>query len=194
MKPLVKICGITNVSDALCAVEYGADMLGLIFAESPRSVNIESAELIALKLSGKVKLVGVFAEYDTDIISEVCRKIDLDLLQIYFPSQNFLEPKTPVKIIRSYWIKSTVDLNKIDFQKALLDFKHVPEFLHGSSDELKKYDYSNTILAGGLNCGNVTEVINRFQPFGIDVASGVESSPGIKDKEKLKEFIGMVKK
>lgn len=194
MKPLVKICGITSVSDALCAAEYGADMLGLIFAESPRSINYKSAELIVSKLSGKVKFVGVFAEYDIAIINEICNKIDLDMLQIYFPAQNSPEPKTSVKIIRSYWIKSELDLRTIDIQKALLDFKQAPEFLNGSSDELMKYDFSSTILAGGLNCGNITEVINRFQPFGVDAASGVESSPGIKDKEKLKEFISKVKK
>jgi phosphoribosylanthranilate isomerase len=191
MPAKVKICGITSLEDALLALKLGADMLGLIFAESPRRVSMTTATDITLRLSGKIVLVGVFSDPEDPRISEVCERVNLDMLQIYFSDNvnGFL--RYPVPVLRSYWISENTDISKIQRAGSLLDFKKAPRLFESCVSE--NADMSETILAGGFDAANVGHIVKTLNPLGVDVASGVESEPGRKDKDKLERFIRKVK-
>lgn len=191
MPAKVKICGITNLEDALLTYELGADMLGLIFAESPRRVSIATATDIALRLSGEIALVGVFSDPEDPRISEVCEKVKLDMLQIYFPDKVNGSSVYPLPVLRAYWINENTDITKIERDGSLLDFKKAPRLLDLCASE--NIDMSDTFLAGGFDCENVDRVLKTLNPLGVDVARGVESEPGRKDKDKLEQFIRKVK-
>ncbi|MEE9555447.1 MAG: phosphoribosylanthranilate isomerase [candidate division Zixibacteria bacterium] len=191
MPTKVKICGITNLEDALLSYQLGADMLGLIFAESPRRVSITAAADIASRLSGKIVLIGVFSDPEDPFISEVCEEVKLDMLQLYFPENANGFSSYLLPVLRSYWINENTDVSKIKMAGSLLDFKKAPRLLGLCASE--NIDMSETILAGGLNCENVGRIVKTFKPNGVDVARGVESEPGRKDKNKLEQFIQKVK-
>ncbi len=191
MSAKVKICGIKSLEDALLSYRLGADMLGMIFAESPRKVSISTAADIALRLSGKVVLVGVFSDPEDPHISEVCEKAKLDMLQIYFSESVNGFSGYPLPVLRSYLINENTDISEIERAGSLLDFKKAPRLLGLCASE--NIDMSETILAGGLNCGNVGRILKTLNPLGVDVARGVESEPGRKDKDKLEQFIRKVK-
>ncbi len=191
MPASVKICGITNLDDALLTYELGADMLGLIFAESPRKVSISTAADIALQLSGKIVLVGVFSDPKDPDIREVCDSVKLDMLQIYFADKVNGSSGYPLPVLRAYWINENTDIIKIERTGSLLDFKKAPRLLELCASE--NIDMSDTILAGGFDCENVSRVLKTLNPLGVDVARGVESQPGRKDKDMLEQFIRKVK-
>lgn len=191
MPAKVKICGITNLEDALLSYELGADMLGMIFAESPRSVSISMAADIALHLSGKIVLVGVFSDPDDPHTNEVCDKVKLDMLQIYFGEGLNGFPSYPLPILPSYWVNENTDISKIELAGSLLDFKKAPRLLELCASE--NIDMSETFLAGGFDCENVDRVMKNLNLLGVDVARGVESEPGRKNKDKLEQFIRKVK-
>ena len=187
----VKICGITNLKDALLSYKLGADMLGMIFAESPRKVSIATAADIALRLSGKIVLVGVFSDPDDPLINEVCERAKLDILQLYLPDNTNGRPDYHIPVLQSYWINESTDISNIKMAGSLLDFKKAHRLLGLCVS--KNIDMSETILAGGLDCENVSRIVNTFKPLGVDVARGVESEPGRKDVDKLERFIQQVK-
>ncbi len=191
MPAKVKICGITKLEDALLTYELEADMLGLIFAESPRKVSISMAADIALHLSGKIVLVGVFSDPDDPQIGEVCERIKLDMLQIYFSEGLNGFPSYPLPILPSYWVNENTDISKIELAGSLLDFKKAPRLLDLCASE--NIDMSDTFLAGGFDCENVDRVLKTLNPHGVDVARGVESQPGKKDRDMLEQFIRKVK-
>ena len=191
MPATVKICGITNLGDALRSYKLGADMLGLIFAESSRRISITTATDIALRLSGKIVLVGVFSDPEDPRINEVCEKVKLDMLQIYFGEGVNGIPSYPLPILPSYWVNKNTDISKIERSGSLLDFKKAPRLLDLCASE--NIDMSETFLAGGFDCENVDRVLKILNPLGVDVARGVESQPGMKDEDKLEQFIRKVK-
>ena len=191
MPARVKICGITNLEDALLTYELGADMLGLIFAESPRKVSISMAADIASHLSRKVVLVGVFSDPEDPNIREVCDRVKLDMLQIYFGENVNGFSGYPLTVMPSYWINEKTDISKIERAGSLLDFKKAPRLLELCASE--NIDMSDTFLAGGFDCENVDRVLKALNPLGVDVARGVESQPGRKDKDMLEQFIRKVK-
>lgn len=187
----VKVCGITSVADALLSCELGADLLGLIFANSPRRISVRTAAEISMRLSGKIALVGVFSDPDDPGIIEVCERAKLDMLQIYFPDKSNGFLSYPLPVLPSYWITEETDISRIERTGSLLDFKGAPGLLE--SCEVGKMDMSETILAGGFNIENVGRIVETLNPLGVDVARGVESEPGKKDRDKLERFIRAVK-
>ncbi len=191
MTAAVKICGITNIEDAVLCYNMGADMIGMIFAESPRRISISTASQIASRLAGKITIVGVFSDPEDRSIEEVRENVELDMLQIYFPENENGDLEYPIPVLRSYWIKEDSDLSVIDKSGALLDFKKAPKLL--KSCGLSGVKFNDAFLAGGLDSENVKNIIKTFQPHGVDVARGVERIPGIKDKIKLEKFIRKVK-
>lgn len=193
MTPKVKVCGMTNVDDAMLAVELGADYIGLIFAESPRRISISAAKQIADKLKGKTQIVGVFADANDPSIADVIANVELDMLQLYFPVGANTALELPLPILRSYWIEKEDDLGSIDIGGALLDFKRVPHLLDKPMPSPLADELRTAFLAGGLDCDNVEAVLKAHQPMAVDVARGVESVPGRKDRDKLTDFIRKVK-
>jgi phosphoribosylanthranilate isomerase len=198
----VKICGITTIEDALAAIEYGADALGFVFAESPRTVNPEGARSIIEKLPPFVTTVGVFVNEEASVIERTVREVGLSAVQLHGEeSPLYVESLRPLHVIKAVGVRSKQDLVGIERYKCsalLLDAK-VEEVAGGSG---KTFDWSilegavferPVVLAGGLTADNVGEAVRRVRPYAVDVSTGVERSPGRKDRELLKRFISNAK-
>lgn len=196
MNVRVKICGITRVEDALAAVALGADMIGLNFyPPSPRSLTIESASEICRAVGRRCELVGVFVNADREYIAERMGALGLDLLQFHGNEDEEALAGWPVKVIRALRIKGESPRESVVPAAAdyvLLDTFH-PELFGGtgqsrSLDGLKGLELSRIFISGGLNPDNVGEAV-ALRPYAVDVASGIETAPGIKDPSKLRSFI-----
>jgi phosphoribosylanthranilate isomerase len=196
MNVRVKICGITRVEDALAAVALGADMIGLNFyPPSPRSLTIESAMEICRAVGRRCELVGVFVNADREYVAERMGALGLDLLQFHGNEDEEALAGWPVKVIRAVRIKGESPRESVVPATAdyvLLDTFH-PELFGGtgqsrSLDGLKGLELSRIFISGGLNPDNVGEAV-ALRPYAVDVASGIETAPGIKDPSKLRSFI-----
>ncbi|HJP19444.1 MAG TPA: phosphoribosylanthranilate isomerase [Nitrospinota bacterium] len=194
----VKICGITNKEDALYAVECGADALGFIFYEkSPRYIAPDNAKTIIAALPPFVTTVGVFVNKDFNDIRDMALLTGITVVQLHgdeSPSYcNLVEGKL-IKAIRVKNDRSIEGLKKYDVDAFLLDSFDKNSF-GGSGLTFdwklaeKAKQYGKIILAGGLTPDNVEEAVKKVVPYGVDVSSGVEKKPGIKDNNKVKEFI-----
>ena len=193
----VKICGITNLEDALATVEYGADALGFVFAPSPRQVTISKVQLIVAKLPPLIVKVGVFVDSPLEIVKQTMSLCSLDLAQLHgSESPEFCQALFP-RVIKSFRVKDESFLNLLPQYKAsayLLD-SYDASLLGGTGKSFswdmakKATSYGRIILSGGLNPDNVRQAIKLVQPYAVDVSSGVESYPGKKDHAKLQAFL-----
>jgi len=188
----VKICGIRELGDAYAAVDAGADALGFVFYDkSPRYLDAEVAKALISKLPPFVERVGLFVNESAQRVDEICAYCGITLAQIHFDAQpSFYEQlKTRhIKVVRA------------DSKEAVLNFadeyRFVDSFVEGFGGEGKRLnldwfrgaDTSKIVLAGGLTAENLGE-LGGMGFYGVDVSSGVESSRGVKDKAKIKEFV-----
>ncbi len=192
----VKICGITNVDDALIAVEAGANYIGLIFVEaSPRCVPPETAAAIAAQLQGSdCRLVGVFQNADRALIDAVRNSVPLDYVQLHgLETQAMCAAVAPaIKAVTSVedalYFKGHADLLLVDRPKSSGDSHFIESIAaHPSLPAIPPF-----LLAGGLNPDNLAATIEMFRDcqalLGFDVASGVEKAPGRKDAARVKTF------
>lgn len=193
----VKICGITNLEDALFACENGADALGFVFYKpSPRYIEPKKVKKIVQKLPPFVKTIGLFVNESAQIINDICHDTSLDTAQIHFEvTPSFLDSLSvaSLPVIRA---KSENDLNK--FLKYYKIVDSYCESYGGSGKRLnlewfKNKDCSKIILAGGLTGENVKQT-KPYGFYGVDVSSGVEAANGKKDFMKVKDFIYNAKK
>jgi phosphoribosylanthranilate isomerase len=195
----VKICGITNPADAQTAVEAGADALGFNFYEqSPRHVLLKTAAEISKQLPLFVMRVGVFVNAPEDFVLRAIGECHLSLLQFHgdeppeFCTQFGL---MSMKAFRIHDAESLREIPNYPTDAYLLD-AFSPVTLGGTGEtfnwdlaiEAQKFG-KPIFLAGGLTPENVAEAVRKVQPFGVDVSSGVEISPGKKDHQKVKDFI-----
>jgi len=199
----IKICGITNLEDAQEAVELGADALGFVFYEkSPRKITKEKAKEIIGSLPKEVVKVGLFVDELEEQVNEIASYCNFDILQFHGDETPDYCKKFPQKIIKAFRIKdkeSLVDIPKYEVDYYLLDA--YSEELPGGTGKTFNWDLAKEarefgkpiILSGGLNPENIIEALEKVSPFGVDVSSGVELSPGKKDQKKLEEFITKVK-
>ncbi len=199
----IKICGITNVEDALKVVELGTDALGFVFYEkSPRKITKEKAKEIINSLPKEVVKVGLFVDELEEKVNEITSYCNFDILQFHGDETPNYCKKFPQKIIKAFRIKdkeSLVNIPKYEVDYYLLDA--YTEVAPGGTGKTFNWDLAEEakelgkpiILSGGLNSENVVGALEKVSPFGVDVSSGVESSPGKKDYKKLKEFITKVK-
>ncbi len=192
----VKICGITNLEDALVAIEAGADALGFVFYEkSPRYITPKDALEIVEKLPPFVERVGLFVNSTCKEINSTCKESKMSLAQIHFEADETLFKNLELPYLRV--IRATC---KEDIKKHKDEYAIVDAFVEGYGGEGKRVniswfenvDCSKIILAGGLNCKNVSEV-KALDFYGLDVSSGVEISKGKKDRKKVFDFIKEVK-
>lgn len=200
----VKICGITRFEDARLSIELGAAALGFNFYEpSPRYIEPESVNDIVSRLPPLVAAVGVFAdETYGGRVAGIAREAGVSVIQLHGPRF----PKD-IESLKGYRLIRAVPVGP-DFDPATLQTLPLEAFLLDSFDPVriggsgKSIDWdvarrANTqgktiILAGGLAPGNVAEAIRHVRPFGVDVATGVESAPGVKDARKLRAFFAAV--
>lgn len=201
----IKICGITNKIDALTATALKVDMLGFVFyKKSKRYVEPMAAEDIANELSPGVMKVGVFVDEDKDKVIEIAENVSLDILQFHGDEtpQYCSYFKGKFKTIKAFRLKDKNDLAKVnsyDTDFYLFD-TYTSDAAGGTGKTfdwkiLKDFEVLKPfILSGGLDAGNVEEAIKTLVPYGVDVSSGVERSPGKKDVKLMKEFVEKVRK
>lgn len=207
---LIKICGITNIEDALCAKENGADLLGFIFySKSPRYIMPQFAkEIIAkVKKCNKPLCVGVFVNESFYTIEKIVNECGLDIVQLHGnESIEFckeLREKLGVKVMKVFKIKDESSLNELNNFKNIANYFLCDTYSpnkEGGTGETFNYDHiknylkdNKIILAGGLNPDNISEILKLVKPYGVDVSSGVELSAGKKDHQKIKDFIRIVR-
>lgn len=188
----IKICGITNLQDALDAIEAGADALGFVFySKSPRYIDPFEARKIVDAIPPFVQTVGLFVNENEHYINQVCANAKMQLAQI-IDDFNYTDFEIlDVKYIKVLRIKEKNDLNLIDNNFALVD-----AFVEGFGGEGKrlalewfdKIDCSKLIIAGGLTSKNLNE-LSGYGFYGVDVSSGVEEFKGKKSKLKMFEFV-----
>jgi phosphoribosylanthranilate isomerase len=203
MRTRVKICGITRVEDGLAAARAGADAIGLVFAErSPRRVSPEQARTIAAALPPFVTTVALFVNASPDEVEAVIAQVRPDCLQFHGE-----EPPDYCAAFGLPWLKAVrvrpgVDLLQFSTRYAaarglLLD-AYSPA-AHGGTGE--RFDWGlipadlprPVVLAGGLTPANVGEAVRFAKPWAVDVSSGVEAAPGIKDAAKIAAFVKEVR-
>ena len=203
MNTKIKICGITNLEDAMLAVGLGADALGFIFfPQSPRYVRVPEAANICHALPPFMARVGVFVNELEDEIEKALNECLLTALQFHGDEppgfcQKFAAKS--IKAIRMRDEKSLRDAAEYDVDALLLD-TYTDESRGGTG---KTFDWTwavkakdigpPVILSGGLTVANVQEAVRTVRPYGVDVSSGVEREPGRKDPEKLRRFIELCK-
>jgi phosphoribosylanthranilate isomerase len=199
----IKICGITNLEDALLAAQLGADALGFIFyPPSPRFVTPDAARAIIPQLPPLVTTVGVFVDEDAATIMELAGQAGLDWLQLHGQEPPEYCRALDRRVIKVFRIRDAASLGRLqDYQGAaqafLLDTYKKGQV--GGTGETFDWDlareakkYGPIILAGGLTAENVAQAIAVAQPQAVDLASGVEAYPGKKDPEKLRAFFKAV--
>jgi phosphoribosylanthranilate isomerase len=188
----VKICGITNLEDALDAVAAGADALGFVFYEpSPRYIKPIDAKKIVEQLPPFVQAVGLFVNESSKHINDICNFAQIQLAQIIDDEDNTEFDNLDVKYVEVVRIQSKEDLQDIQDDYVLVD-----AFVEGFGGEGKRIvldwfegiDVSKMIIAGGLTAQNLQE-LKGHNFFGVDVSSGVEASKGKKDQQKMQAFI-----
>ncbi len=214
----VKICGITNLDDALLAVESGADYLGFIFyPPSKRSITVKEAQRIVAELRkrpGLPYLVGVFVNETGSDMAQILTTCQLDLAQLSGDETPNLvgDPESPI-FGRCYKVLRPATLDEAqaeaewylpaetipDHPTLLIDTRHAT--LYGGTGQKADWfiaarlarDISNLMLAGGLNPDNIAAAVSQVSPFAVDVASGVEATPGKKDPRLVRSFIANAK-
>ena len=192
----VKICGITNLEDALCAIDAGADALGFVFyPKSPRYITPKNAKIIAEQLPLHVKKIGLFVDVTPEEISLTCKEAQMDMAQIHFDVDKAFWNALKVPYLRVVRARESSDIEQYNGLIRLVD-AYVEGF-GGAGQQIdltwfENADKENIILAGGLTSENVSE-IKSLGFYGVDVSSGVEKSKGIKDHDKVRVFIKKAK-
>ena len=193
MSVFVKICGLRDAETVAAAIEAGADAIGFVFAESPRRVSVDQAFEAVSGVGASVKRVAVMRHPSNDEWQEVLENFAPDVLQTDI--QDFAELGVPPQVQAWPVFRQGGRIPSQD-----LPYVFVYEGQSSGAGETVDWVRAATlsrkgrmVLAGGLNPGNVARAIGEARPWGVDVSSGVESSPGVKDKEKIRQFISAVR-
>jgi phosphoribosylanthranilate isomerase len=199
----IKVCGITRYEDAKVAASIGVDAIGFIFYQrSPRYIPPEEAAVIIKQLPPFVSRVGVFVDEDLEKVVGITRATGIDTVQLHGSESPRYCAKIPFPVIKAFSIEPETDL-------SLLEQYHVSGFLldtwasgrRGGTGRTFDWTiaksacikYSRVILAGGLNPANLEEALETVHPYGIDINSGVEIKPGIKNPRKMHDAVRVVR-
>jgi phosphoribosylanthranilate isomerase len=203
VRPLcVKVCGITNADDAAAAVDAGADMLGFNFyAASPRCLRPEAAAAIIERLPRHVLAVGIFVDADADTIRATIATARIGLLQLHGDEQPEFCRAFSVPAMKALRLRSFVDLERAaaPYTDGWLLADTADPTRHGGTgralpiEPVPRELARRLFVAGGLAPDSVTDVVRRLRPLGVDVCSGVERAPGLKDHALLKRFVANAK-
>jgi phosphoribosylanthranilate isomerase len=188
----IKICGLTRAEDALLAWNLGASALGFIFhAKSPRNVSASAVAAIRRRLPREAFCVGVFVDRTADEVNAIARMAGLDAVQLHGRETPLQCAAVDLPVIKVIHAEDEDRLNDYRVSAFLLDAAH-PTLAGGTG---LKADWqlaariakrTRLILAGGLDAANIREAFEAVHPAGVDLSSGVEASPGIKDPAKLR--------
>ena len=202
---LVKICGLTRAEDAVFADKKGADLLGLIFAKSPRQVTLEKARTIIKAVGKPEKFVAVFVDETFEVISKIVQELGIHWVQLHGSetpeiAQNLGD--LGVHTIKAVPVQSREDIDQaLDYPcDALLFDTYEPSKKGGTGKvfnwQLLKEGTLNPhyFLSGGLSIDNIKDAYETLQPSAVDVSSSLEDSPGIKNKDKITSFLKEVEK
>jgi phosphoribosylanthranilate isomerase len=205
MRTRVKICGITRCADAVSVATAGADAIGLVFYEkSPRHVSAAKAKEISLSVPPFVARVALFKDADQATVDSVLETVEIDLIQFHGSETAAFCEQFAMPYIKALGLKGVDDVDvflaerELHYRgaRALLLDGHAPGDAGGKGE---RFDWSAigkltkpVILAGGLQPENVAQAVTMTRPYAVDVSSGVESSPGVKDQYLVSEFISNV--
>ncbi len=213
----VKICGTTNLADAQMSVAAGADAVGFIFAPRPRQVEVEVAAEIVAAVSGEVETIGVFVNESPERIAAVVSRVGLSGVQLHGeePAEQmaqFRRTLGQLKIIKALQVSALSQDTDLVLERYVCAHELVDAILLDSGSTQQRggtglpFDWEKAwpvalhirekmplIIAGGLNAANVGQVVDLFQPWGVDVVSGLESEPGKKDEGKLRGFMAAIR-
>ena len=212
----VKIEGITTVADAKAAVRYGADAIGLVFAKSPRQVDIKKARQIVSSLGPFVQSVGLFVDATIEQIITTGNAVGFDILQLHGKeTTRWINLHLDGPFIKAFHPRGPGFTGQLQRFRAALDRRHqwrgvvldaYDLKLAGGTGKTFKWEWiakarnngkltglPPLVLAGGLNPDNVAQAVRIARPAAVDVASGVESKPGKKDYVKMRDFIAAAK-
>ena len=201
----IKICGITNLEDAKACVELGADMIGLNFyPQSPRYIEPEIARQIVERIPRSARAVGVFVDASTDEICNTAKRAGIESVQLHgdFSPDTCRELAGKFRVIRAFSTDGRFqpkDAGSFPDCDVLLDAYHAE--LRGGTGLTCDWPTAQAtlpfarflILSGGLNAQNVAYAIAAVAPHAVDVCSGVESAPGVKDYRTIEKFIAAVR-
>ena len=201
----VKICGITRKEDANAAVAAGVDLIGLMFySRSPRSLDLAEAVALAKALPEHVGRVGVFVDEDETVVRRIAEACALDYLQFHGEeTPEYCRLFQPLKVIKAFRVRDADSLRVTqdygDVGSWLLD-SYVSGKQGGTGEQFNwdlaieaKRGANDILLAGGLTPSNVRRAVKEVRPWGVDVSTGVELRPGIKDAQAMRRFIEEVR-
>jgi len=197
----IKICGITRLEDALATADLGVDAVGFVFYKtSPRYISPDRAVEIINRLPPFVSAVGLFVNPAQKEIDQTLADCPIDVIQLHGNESPVFCSRQNRRVIKAILVSGVTDLKRADqYDCSVLLDSRAPEGMYGGSG--MKFDWSildrfvhpyPVILAGGLNDENIRAALNSRQLHAVDVSSGVESSPGIKDREKMRRFVERV--
>jgi phosphoribosylanthranilate isomerase len=195
---VVKVCGMTRLDDAALAASLGAQAVGFVFwPESPRAVTVAAARDIARALPPQVTAVGVFVNQPADAVNNIAHDVGLGAVQLHGDEDQAYCARMRRPVIKAIALRSSADLDAASrwpqSVTLLLDV-HDPE-RRGGTGRVTDWALAaeaargrRVMLAGGLCAGNLRDAVRQVAPWGVDVASGVEQRPGIKDAELMRAF------
>lgn len=206
----IKICGMTRLEDALCAVESGVDALGFIFyAKSPRSITPQAARMIIEKLPPFVDVVGVFVDEDCRKVEEIIRHCRLSYAQLHGAESPaychcLAESAAPCQVLKAIRVGPQTTAAEVapytDCVQGFLLDTYQKDAVGGTG---AAFDWSMIdrlhlgkpfLLAGGLGVDNIRSALEQVRPYGVDANSGLEEAPGIKNHHLIRQFVATVRK
>lgn len=195
--PMFKICGITRLTDALHAVREGATAIGFVFAPgSPRRIDPAMAAEIVAALPSKVLTVGVFVNASVDEVRSILNETGIRAVQLHGDEPASFADAIDRQILRSVTLENVVDQAPEWPSDTILLLDKADPVRRGGTGEVVEWSRAaivagerRIVLAGGLTPANIEDAIVTVRPFGVDVSSGVEAAPGVKDFAKVAQFL-----
>ncbi|MDY6989064.1 MAG: phosphoribosylanthranilate isomerase [Thermodesulfobacteriota bacterium] len=201
--PRIKVCGMTSQTDALYAASLGVDAVGFVLAKSPRRVDPQVVREISLSLPPFVSTVGVVVDMDLETLRKTASLCRLHWIQLHGHESPEYCRALDFNIIKALRVKDRESLEAMAAYEGCVHGFLLDTYVKGKPGgtgrtfdwtlvkEAKKY--GPVILAGGLTAEGIREAIHVARPYGVDVSSGVESAPGVKDREKMRRFVAEVR-
>jgi phosphoribosylanthranilate isomerase len=199
----IKICGITRLEDALCAAECGADAVGFIFhPASPRYITPERARAIIAKLPEGIATVGIFVNRKREVVEQTAETCGFTLIQLHGDeSPEYCRLFPPQRVIKAVSLRTAEELRALDVYEVrafLVDARDADRY--GGTGKRANWELAAKlgeshplILAGGLDAGNIAEALAAVVPRAVDINSGCELAPGIKDHGRMRRIVAMIR-